>query len=223
MGLHYNPKIKLDNLGLFYDAMNPKSYPGTGTVITNLMDTGDTGTIVGGPAYTDGAIIHAGSVDYVDGSISSFGTPTKVSVEMYLKPQNIEGRMFFGWNVYDCFVTSNALGFNTGNSDLYGITSARTSALSIQNNWHHFVFVMDDTSYINNKIYIDGNLETLTQEYSTQVTGNVNFNSGSFRYGGWRTGGGYHMDMNFSILRIYTVELTEEEVNNNYAAVRGRY
>jgi len=213
----------LDNLALYYDTWNAKSYPGSGTTITNLMDTSNTGTITGGPAYTDQALIHAGNADYTDGSVPNFGTPSKVTVEMYCKPTSFVGFMFFGWNLYDVYCPSSNIGYNTGNSDCYGVTAARVSTIGVLNNWTHFAFVMDDTTYANNKIYINGVNESLSQILSSEATIYTDFNSGVFRIGGWRYGAGYHINMDFAVLRIYTTELTATEVEENYASIRSRY
>jgi hypothetical protein len=52
MGIAYNPKIVTNGLALCVDAANQKSYPGSGTTLTDLSGSGNTGTLVNGVVFS---------------------------------------------------------------------------------------------------------------------------------------------------------------------------
>jgi hypothetical protein len=59
MGHYYNPNIVTDGLILSLDASNPRSYPGSGTIINDLSGKDAHGTINGSVSY-----VGAGSTSY---------------------------------------------------------------------------------------------------------------------------------------------------------------
>ena len=68
MACHGGPDIVEDNLVLYLDAANTKSYPGTGTTWTDLSGNGVTGTLVNGATFNSGNggyIVFDGANDYV--------------------------------------------------------------------------------------------------------------------------------------------------------------
>jgi len=67
MGVGYNPKTVTDGLVLCLDAANQKSYPGTGTVWTDLSGLGNNGDLRNGATYDsadNGSIVFDGTNDY---------------------------------------------------------------------------------------------------------------------------------------------------------------
>ena len=222
------PNIVSDNLVLYYDAANPVSYPGTGTTWTDLSLSRRSGTLVNGPTYSPndlGSIVFDGTNDYVDFS-TSLGSSTTVTIEMWAKiGAGYSGRMFFGFLIYDVWCGSGHLGYNTGASDVYGISSTTVSSLGLVNNWKHYTFEMrSDVSYTNNKIYINGVSQTLSQQSGGENTGNRNFNSGTGRIAVWASNiSGFCMPMNCATFKIYNRALTQEEITQNFNAQRSRY
>ena len=69
MALSHSPSIITDSLILCLDAANTKSYPGSGTVWTDLSGNGNNVTLTNGPTYSsvDGrSIVFDGTNDYAD-------------------------------------------------------------------------------------------------------------------------------------------------------------
>jgi hypothetical protein len=133
-------------------------------------------------------------------------------------------RMFFGWLRYDVYTPSGHIGYNTAAADCYGINATTVTSLGLASKWAHYVFEMrSDVSYTNNKIYINGAQQTLSQILSSENVGNRTFNSGNGRVAGWRNDLNYKMVMNCSIFRVYNRALTTTEISQNYNALRGRY
>ena len=80
------------------------------------------------------------------------GTASIITVEVLAKltidldTADSEGYMIFGWSEYSVWTgpitgdgTPFALGFNTGNSDLYGLSSTRVNNLGLNNNFIHYI------------------------------------------------------------------------------------
>jgi len=217
-----------DGLVLHLDAANPKSYPGTGTLWKDLSGNGNNVTLTNGPTFNSdygGNIVFDGGNDYANFFAPNLsGTAT---VEMWVKVKSLfsgTAKMFFGWNRYDVYSPTNGvLGYNTGNSDVYGISAATVTSLSLYNNWKHYVFEMrSDVSYTNNKIYIDTVSQTLSQQQGGEGISNRNFNSGDGRFPGWRINTSYLMNMDIASFKVYNRSLTQEEISQNYSIFEKR-
>ena len=154
------------------------------------------------------------------------GTSTTVTVEMWARlNKEYQYRMFFGWSLYSVYTGANgALGFNTGNGDLFGISISKVQSLNIIENWVHYVFEMrSDVAYTNNKMYINGNEQSLTIQTGSELSTNRNFNGGIGRIGGWGYDTKYLFNGDISTFRVYNRSLTKDEIMKNYNSERGRY
>jgi hypothetical protein len=226
MSIYYNTNIARNGLMLHLDAANVKSYSGSGTTWADLSRNGNNGTLVNGVGYSsanNGSLLFDGSNDHADFFAPNLGTTT--TVEMWVNlGAGYAGKMFFGWLRYDVYTPSGHIGYNTANSDCYGINATTVTALGLVGNWAHYIFEMrSDISYTNNKIYINGVQQTLSQILSTESAGSRNFNSGNGRIGGWRNDLNYKMVMNCSLFKVYNRALTQAEISQNFNALRGRY
>ena len=77
MGISRGPKIVSSGLVLCLDAANKVSYPGSGTVWTDLSGNNNTGTLTNGPTFSGGnmgSIVFDGTNDYL--SFNNSGTTT---------------------------------------------------------------------------------------------------------------------------------------------------
>ena len=148
-------------------------YTSGATTWTNTGSNGATGigtapaggmTTAASPAQVVFAGKESSNSDRVTGTIGSTTGTDFVSVEMWLymddngSTQNSNGSMLFSWSKlgsfnYNVYHYSDYLGFNTFGSEVYGI-----NATTLKAGWHHFVFVMNDstTSQTGQKIYVDG-------------------------------------------------------------------
>lgn len=138
------------------------------------------------------------------------GAKTSVSFWMYWDGTN--SVMPIGWNVHDLWLVSGHFGFNTGNSDVFGISSA-----GLANGWHHVVAIFTNGSVPSNKLYIDGAAQTLTQRLSTPNNANAYVNS-TLRAGGWQASTGYRFSGRLDEIRVYNGELKPGEVSAIYLA-----
>ncbi len=226
MGTNYNSSTVTNGLVLAFDIANRKCYSQTGTNLRNLVDSTSNSTIQGTVNFDPGGggnLAFDGSTNYVDFFAPNLGTTT--TVEMWVSlGASYAGNMFFGFSLYDVWCNNGNIGFNTGNSDLYGISSATATSLGLVGNPKHYVFEMrSDVAYTNNKIYINGVSQSLSQLAATESSANRNFNSGNGRIAGWLSSSLFRMPMNWSNFRVYNRALTQNEINQNFNALRGRY
>lgn len=215
------------NLVLHLDAGNPTSYPGSGNIWYDLSGNGSNVTLTSTSylATNGGAIVFDGTSSYANFN-ANIGSTSTVTVEMWVRTISLKspgGAMFFGFNLYDIWTNSGHIGFNTSTGDLYGIANTRVSALDVEGNWKHLVFVMNAGTNINNKIYVNGVSEALAQQLSGYTASNAVFNSGAGRISSWRYDAGWFMNMQVASFKVYNRELSQQEVSNNYNSSRARF
>jgi hypothetical protein len=223
--------IVTDGLVLNLDSGFTAGYPSTGTALYDLSGNSNNVTLTNGigfvPSGSDydgsGALRFDGIDDYVPFYAPNLGTIATVEMWCKIDGGNYSHKMFMGWGLYDIYCYGGAIGFNTANSDCYGISLNTVNTLGITNQWAHYIFEFrTDVSYTNNKIYINGVLQSLSQLYSSENPGARNFSGGSGRIASWGAGG-YYMPMDCAIFRVYNRALTQAEVTQNYNAQKGRF
>ncbi|WP_395768176.1 fibrinogen-like YCDxxxxGGGW domain-containing protein [Aquirufa sp.] len=211
-------------LVLHLDAGNPASYPGSGTTWNDLSGNGSHVTLTSTTynAASGGSIAFNGTSSYADFN-ANIGNTNVVTVDMWVRTNSIANGMYFGFNIYDALVIDGSIGFNTANSDQYGMTSSKVRELGIEGAWRHLVFVMYSGSKTNNKIYVNGESQALTQILASFNSTNATFNSGAGRISSWRFGLTWLMNLNVASFKIYNRELSAQEITNNYRAYQSKY
>jgi len=219
--------IVTSGLVLNLDAGFLPSYPTDGTTWYDVSGNNSNGVLTNGPTFSSanrGNIVFDGINDYADFIAPSLGNTT--TVEMWCRiGAAYNGKMFFGWNLYDVWCGSGNLGFNTAVSDVYGISAASVSSLGLVNNWKHYVFEMrSDVAYTNNRIYINGASQTLSQQLASENSANRNFNNGIGRIALWSGGtSSFQMPMDCAVFNVYNRALTQNEISQNYNATKARF
>jgi hypothetical protein len=225
--MYYSPRIVTSGLVLALDAADKLSYPGRGTTWRDLSGNNNTTTLTNGPTFNRanmGGIVFDGVDDYVNFYAPNLsGTAV---IEMWTKLTISAGScgMLFGWANYDVYYNGGLMGYNTFNAnDVYGINGATVTSLQLLNNWKHYIFEMrSDVAYTNNKIYVNGVSQTLSQQASSENAGNRNFNSGLGAIGTAR-GSAFYTPMTCGIFKVYNRALTATEILQNYNATKSRY
>lgn len=222
--------IKITSPGSYWNSTSSFAGPS----LDNIYVQGTNGGFQNiGPRYfpDQGGYLKFVSSGGVNGSFINFNAPigsaTAVTVEVWARlAANYSGTMLFGWDQYDVYMASGHLGYNTNSSDLYGINATKVTSLGIVGNWAHYIFEMrSDVSYTNNKIYINGEQQSLSQVLtgSGESALRRNFNFGFGRIGGFRGSNNYFFNGDISIFRVYNRALTKEEIMKNYSSGRKRY
>ena len=224
MGLDHSPIIVTDGLSLYTDAVNTRSYVGSGTTVNGLV-SGIGLTLVNGVGFgTTGTkyFILDGTNDNIPFNIPNVGTT--LSIEMWARINSFSNGMPFGFDRYDVWANGGRLGFNTAASDIYGLTSTQVTNLGLLSQWKHYVFEMrTDVSYSNNKIYINGQNQSLSQVAGTENASLRNFNSGNGRISSWLFSDVFFIAMDLAQFRTYNRALTATEIVQNYNATKKRY
>jgi hypothetical protein len=224
MGLDHSPVIVTDGLSLYTDAVNTRSYIGSGTSVNGLV-SGIGLTLVNGVGFgTTGTkyFILDGTNDNIPFNIPNVGTT--LSIEMWARINSFSNGMPFGFDRYDVWANGGRLGFNTAASDIYGLTSTQVTNLGLLSQWKHYVFEMrTDVSYSNNKIYINGQNQSLSQVAGTENASLRNFNSGNGRISSWLFSDVFFIAMDLAQFRVYNRALTSQEIVQNYNATKKRY
>ncbi len=224
MGVKAGPRISDDDIALAFDSAVFKSYVGSGTTVNGLV-SGIGFTLTNGVGFgvtNNGYFIFDGVDDNIPFSIPNIGTI--ISVEMWARIKSFTNGMPFGFDRYDVWANTGRIGFNTSASDIYGLTSTQVTNLGLLNQWIHYIFEMrTDVSYSNNKIYINGQNQSLSQVTGIESAGFRTFNSGNGRISSWLFSTGFNISMDLAQFRVYKRALSAQEVLQNYNASKGRY
>ncbi|MFM7019636.1 MAG: LamG-like jellyroll fold domain-containing protein [Aquirufa sp.] len=218
----YNAEKTNYSLVFMLDPMYAASYPGSGSVWYDISGGNQSSTNTANVTYNTaaGGSMYFNGSGYSDFSFNLNGAST-LTVELWAYPTSLTNGMFFGFYAYDVYLVSNLLGYNTSAGDLYGLNTTQTSGFA--NTWRHYVFVMREGGVTNNKIYVNGVLQSLAQQLGTPSNATAVFNAGAGRIGGWRINTNYTQQMYMSYFKIYNRELTQSEITNKFNASKTRH
>jgi hypothetical protein len=206
-----------DLLFMVDGSKNIATYPdlaGLATTATNRAGV-SYNVAAAGSLYFNGT-----ATGYTDFTFPLSGATT-ITVEMWVYPTAFSGGMFFGFYNYDIYTYNNAIGFNTAASDVYGLTA--TQASGCLNTWKHYVFVMKEGSVTNNKIYLNGVNQSLSQILGTPNNANASFTNGVGRIGSWGINTSYMQPMYVTKFKVYDRELTQAEITAKFNQDKARH
>lgn len=223
MSYNNGPKIITDGLVLCLDAANSKSYPGTGTVWTDISNNGNTNTLTNSPTFNSangGSIVLDGINQYINitcatNTIRAYNSSTEFVIKLplysggqrcILSYRSVStmyiGKLFNGIFVY--YNTLNSPGFTVGN-----ITDGAIA---------HCVVTCDASNNLLST-YINGILIASTSRTGWATTYNSTIGLG-FDLGG---GTNEYMLGNMYLFRHYNKVLTSSEILRNFSATKGRF
>ncbi|MCU6792600.1 LamG domain-containing protein [Paenibacillus sp. WQ 127069] len=135
----------------------------------------------------------------------------KNTVEFWMNWDGGNVKMPVGWNTgYDLIFLGGNFGFNTGASDVLGISSD-----NLLNKWVHVaaVFYNGVPDAAHNELYINGVKQAISQRMGTTAA-NVAVTPNAY-ISGWGPDGGYRFTGRISDVRIWSYALTAAEVQSN--------
>ncbi|MDF1527984.1 MAG: LamG domain-containing protein [Sedimenticola sp.] len=169
--------------------------------------SGDPGTC--GYATLPGPVGNGGAFSIANLPVSvAPGAKTSVAFWMYWDGSN--SVMPIGWYMHDLWLTGGYFGFNTGNGDVYGISSA-----GLANGWHHVTAVFTNGSVTSNQLYIDGLIQTLTQRQSSPTNSRAVVTS-TLRIGGWQVNNSYRFSGRIDEVNVFNGAVSVGEVATLY-------
>ena len=218
-------KIVTNGLVLALDAADRNSYPGSGTTWRDLSGNNNHMSLVNNPTFVNNNqgssyLSFDGASDYgiVTVPVPDTTTGDRCCFECFCYGPMTNSTMLMAWGTaaHDIFISAGGIGFNTYNSDVYGITTA-----PITNTWNHMVFNFYRGNYTLGSIYVNSVQQSLSFISSTQNTGNARFAGGELRIGAG--GDGYNGNWRFNTVKVYNRALSASEIQQNYNAQKSRF
>ena len=222
----YSPGVVQDGLVLNLDAGKFYSYPKSGITWTNLLGSGNIGTLTNGPTYSSvngGAIVFDGSNDYVNvGNLGSFYSQGTISFWMnsssVVNYKNPFSTHYLGGNVGIRFEQNTTTSFivSIGNdSASQAVYDYLPGSNITANTWYNVVLVWNTST--NNVVgYLNGT-EKFNSTHTVWPTTLPSISIGS----------GFDVNRYFAgsipQVSIYNKALSAIEVTQNYNALKGRY
>jgi hypothetical protein len=235
MGIAYNTSTVRDGLVLHLDAANPKSYPGSGTVWTDLTKNGYNATLIGSPSYnvTEKFISFNGTNQYSSTSVLGFSSGSQAyTFEVLFKMRTLPtaeyaanghiwgGRMGDHIVLYVNPAVNGRSTLNMNHDDArYAATGAITNGTIAADEWVHWIVSWSVPSYTFTH-YLNGVVDkqgigTLAGQESKlwPSTGAIAYDSR------WLT----YSTLDIAVLKQYNKILSINEAQQNFEALRGRY
>jgi hypothetical protein len=231
--------IVTDGLILYYDGANPKCYISGDTTSNDLSITQSNGTLENGVTYNvdnNGSWVFDGIDDYIDFSDNpSFdidGTNT-VSFNSWIKKEGgiyfpVFAKLYYPNSTiqdgYRCYIPSST---NQVVVNLYGSGGSNITVYSINpisnNQWLYLSITYDGSeTAVGVKIYVNGILVSMGIFVDTFV--GTMINTVPLTLGGQPTlTNPLYANGKISVTKIYNRELTQEEVLQNYNAMKSRF
>lgn len=232
MAVSYNPKIVTDGLTFCLDAGNAKSYPGSGNNWIDIVGN-NVGTLANGAVYNannGGYILFDGVDDNVvlpSSSLSSgnemtfcmfnYSITAKASSVVWFQNASAIRMLNIHLPFSDSILYFDAGDGSGGLSTSYDRISKTVLASEYQG-WNYWCFTKNSVSGVMN-VYRNGAL----WHTGTGKTRPIGTSSGTaYLAYSPAVGSGYHSGY-LSHVSIYNRELSENEIDQNFSALRGRY
>jgi hypothetical protein len=222
-----------DGLIFYLDTASGKCYPKSGVNVNDLISNIG-GTLENGVGYdTDnlGNFDFDGIDDYIDCTndpIFDFNGPNAFSIETWVKFDNLLGVRFLvsKW-VRPTIPDVRAYYFGTrDNRPRFAFASSIDTAIIVNSDtilntgvWYHLVVTYDGSVSANGvNFYVNDNLST-KNIFANNLSG-VSTNTEPLQIGGQDT---FFTDGQIANVKIYNREITQDEVEQNYNALKYRF
>jgi hypothetical protein len=241
MSVHAGPNTIENGLVLSLDVANTKSYPGTGTTLTNLYNLTDTATLVNGTVYSlenQGVLVFDGINDSMSfGGASRFFTSyttQQITIETWIYIpssaswtngfySNILTRGYYGGS-HGIFRTTTNNSVSAWFRQQGGFVSGgqiESTGLIQRDQWQQIVAIWKNPG---SALYING---ALVSQNSTALESPSAAPIDDLWQAGLNTAAGGNNGNFFegkqSGIKIYNRALTSVEIQQNYNALRGRF
>ena len=229
--IDYTTPIVLNGLVLYLDAGNPLSYPGTGTIWTDLSNFGNNGTLINGPTFNSGNggnIVFDGTNDFVTCG-TAIGKLPNFTISCWIKPN--------AWNNCGIVFSSNVGGSQgrthwglwgrvNGNIEIYVSNGTSFQAANTALPWSSVG--VPNTNFTNITITVDGTNIKLFKN-SVQIGSNITqtIQQSGISYdlciGKNAADSGYFYNGSVAQTLIYNRTLSSTEIIQNFNATKYRF
>ena len=222
--------IVTDGLKLWLDASNPLSYPGTGTLWSDLSGNGNNGTMVNGVAPLSNAMQFDGvngrielpsSVFFIDSALP-FTLSAWINLQVFSVPFPTIFSLKTNVDSYGVHISNQGsyLGFIFGSSAGFYKGKTNTPSTFFVGNWVNVVLVYNGLgarTAANFKAYLNGIATTHDNAGAFAAPSNT------INRIGLRSDNNQAFRGLVDNTLIYNRALTSEEVNQNFQATRNKY
>ncbi len=195
---------------------------GSGTVAHDQTSNGNNGMFaqartltqgVPGALTDDSDTAYSFSGQSIDLSLPQLNTAvgTDNSVSFWMDWNGTQNVIPVGFLTYDLYIQGGYIGFNTGQGDIYG-----TSSAGLANGWHFITAVFHNGDATQSQLYIDGVKQTLSQSFGTTNTNREVTTEA--RISSWVNDNNYGFQGSLDEVAFYNRALTQSEVTTLYNA-----
>jgi hypothetical protein len=228
MSYKNGPQIVTNGLVMYFDAGNHKSYSGAGTSWFDLSVNSFQAELINTPIYTINgnnsffAFVSNKYARIQNSTLLDTQTPT---VEVWIKTNNtFQNGFWFEKGIvnqqYSLFQEGANIQWRHYISGV-GITNLTTNSINAGLNTTDWFQVTGTYSSGQRKLYINGVLKN-----SDSRTGTISTNTGGMSigvFGGYSGSRGYYYNGNLAICKVYNRELNNDEILQNYNALKRRF
>lgn len=240
MAICRNPNIVTDGLVFYMDPANPKTYPRTGTLVSDLMSTTQSGSLVNTPTFsTDNAGIFGfdGTNEYLsfNGNLGVSGFDKTISIWAKFEVSTDILRLadltnstanYLGFYV-DINNTPGTLACGYGDGLGRGIANRRsyqtTSTIFPKfDEWYNVVIIPKTNITTVPLLYVNST-EITTLAYNSGTASTVNWNYKIYINVVNLALTPVYYKAKVGTIQVYNRILTQAEISQNYNALRSRY
>jgi hypothetical protein len=218
-------RIVTDNLVYEIDPSNTRSYPGSGTTVTDISGQGNTATLVNGTAFSSNQFSFDGTNDIINITHSaSLNLGQAFTVGMWVRANALGANLDVNRQVLYTTRVNNPAGcwqleLNANTISVTGVGTFVISAGTIAaNTWYYIVYRRDGSG--SGTIYINGVAQTpsVTTAYTFIDNGDIKQIGG-----GGSTGTGQQFNGRIGDVHLYKRALAQHEILQNYNATAAKY
>lgn len=217
MGISYGTSIIRDNLEFYYDIANKKSYPGTGTSVTDLSGNNHTGTLISAPTYSSdgkGSLVFNGDnyVSIPNNILPDLGEFNTFSICVWVKP-NTDANP----RIMSIVTDTDNIEVGYMQTTLYPYirldsTTEQSSIGLASGEWQFIAYQYQ--GILGREIFVNG-------ESLTLGAGGITADAQYSAFGGGYAA--YQMNGSIGLALVYSSALNPNQINQIYNATKGRY
>jgi hypothetical protein len=225
-----------DELVLYLDAANTKSFVSGNTIWNDLSSRGNIGTLINGPTFNTGnggSVTFDGTNDYIEltnDSRTQFTNRSQATIEAWINVSSFSGsgNRFIYCQFFTPGTTSIGIFLNTSGKFVFGYRD------NVQNNSGSIKSLTSNTTLVTNviyhvaatfeagvatRVYINGMVDNTT----VQTNNIANVNPDFIRIGRLFTDGFDFFNGRIYSIKVYFRSITPSEILQNFNANRSRF
>jgi hypothetical protein len=219
MSFDNGPRIVTNGLVLALDAADRNSYPGSGTVWTDVSGNNNNFTLNNSPTFSTangGRFAFNGTNQ--DATLSSLNLQQNFTLDGWFNPNVLNTFVMFGQGttvanqgLHIWYVSNTSVRFG-----MYSNDTDFTVSTSI-GNWYNMVFTYNNSNPFTKQMYINGVAQSGTGASAAYA------GSGAFRLGATYSTGGSYGNGSYAGMKAYNRILSASEIQQNYNATKTRF